>query len=112
MFGRVDWETGLELVTGAFQKAFVPLWCIAAWRKVGTVMEDGITRACLDNPQVLKEIGHGNKETDQVYLAIQMANDLAIYALMMAGYDAHLLKATLKKKKVVEETICVPNTAA
>ncbi len=59
-----------------------------------------------------KEIGHGNKETDQVYLAIQMANDLAIHTLKMAGYDAQWLKATLKKKKVVEELICVPNTVA
>jgi hypothetical protein len=106
LFGGVDWETGLELVTGAFQKAFVPLWCIAAWRKVGAATEDGIARACLDGLQVSKEIGHGNKEMDQVYLAIQMANDLAIHALTMA------LKAKLKTKKVVEEKICVPNSAA
>jgi hypothetical protein len=88
LFGGVDQETSLELVTGAFQKAFVPSQCISAWRKVGAAMEDGITCACLNNLQVLKEIGHGNKETDQVYLAIQTANDLAIRALMMAGYDA------------------------
>ncbi len=112
LFGRVDRETGLELVTGAFQKAFVPSRCITAWRKVGAATEDGVTCACLDNPQVLKEIGHGNKETDQVYLAIQTTNDLAIHALKMAGYNAQWLKATLKKKKVLEETICVPNTVA
>ncbi len=31
---------------------------------------------------------------------------------MMAQYNAQWLKATLKKKKVVEETSCVPNTVA
>ncbi len=30
----------------------------------------------------------------------------------MGGYDAQWLKVTLKKKKVIEESICVPNTAA
>ncbi len=112
LFGGVDKETGLKLVTGAFQKAFVPLRCIAAWRKVSAAMEDDITRACLDHPQVSKEIGHSNEEIDQVYLAIQMANDFAIHALIMAGYNAQWLKAMLKKKKVVEETICGLNTAA
>jgi hypothetical protein len=112
LFCGVDQETGLKVETGAFQKAFVPLRCIAAWRKVGAATENEITRACLDNPQVSKEIGDGNKDMDQIYLAIQTANDLTIQALMMGGYDAQWLKATLKKKKVVEETICMPNTAA
>jgi hypothetical protein len=76
LLGRVDWETGFELVTGAFQKVFVPSRCIAVWRKVGAATEDGIIRACLNNLQVWKEIGHGNKEMDQVYFAIQTANDL------------------------------------
>jgi hypothetical protein len=34
------------------------------------------------------------------------------HALTMGGYNAQWLKATLKKKKLVEELICVPNTAA
>ena len=40
VFSGVDQETGLEVETGAFQKAFVPLRCIAAWRKVGAATED------------------------------------------------------------------------
>jgi hypothetical protein len=40
-----------------------------------------------------------------------MANDLAIHALTMGGYNAQWLKVILKKKEV-EESICVPNTAA
>jgi hypothetical protein len=40
LFGGVDQETSLELVTGAFQKTCVPSRCIAAWRKVGAATED------------------------------------------------------------------------
>jgi hypothetical protein len=111
LFGGVDQETGLEVETYAFQEAFVPSRCISAWRKVGAATDNGITRACLDDVQV-KAIGDGNKDTDQLYLAIQMANDLAIYTLTMGGCEAQWLNTTLKKKKVGEESICVPNTAA
>ncbi len=30
LFGGVDWETGVEVETSAFQKAFIPSRCIAA----------------------------------------------------------------------------------
>ncbi len=112
LFGGIDRETGEELETGAFQYAFVPSRCIAAWRKVGAATEDGITRACLNNKQVMKEMGVV-KETDEVYAAIQMANDLAIHALTLVGYNAQWLQATLEKKNnESNKSICVPNTAA
>jgi hypothetical protein len=44
LFGGVDRETGVEVETGAFQKALVPSRCLAAWRKVGAATKDGITR--------------------------------------------------------------------
>jgi hypothetical protein len=47
---------------------------------------------------------------DETYAAVQTANNLAVFALSNAGYDAHFLQATLQKKEV-EESICVPNTA-
>jgi hypothetical protein len=53
LFVGVDWETGLKMETGAIEKAFVPSWCITALRKVGAATEDGITPACLDDPQVM-----------------------------------------------------------
>ncbi len=85
------------------------VYCILerGWR---SATEDGIIPACLDDPQVMKAIGDSNKDMDQLYLAIQMANDLVIHAPMMDGYNAQWLKAMLKKKEV-EESICVPNTA-
>jgi hypothetical protein len=95
---------------GTFQKAFVLSHCLAAWRKVSAATEDGITRTCLNDPHVMKEIGDG-KEMDVSYASIQTANNLAIFALSMAGYNAHFLQATLEKKEV-KESVCVPNTAA
>jgi hypothetical protein len=114
LFGGMDCDTGEELETGAFQYAFQPSRCIAAWRKIGAATNKGITRACLNDKQVMREIGDG-KDTDDVLAAIQKANDLAIHALTLAGYDAQWLQATLEKKscdEVAEESICVPNTSA
>jgi hypothetical protein len=37
LFGDIDWETGFEIETGAFQQAFTPSRCDAAWKKVGAV---------------------------------------------------------------------------
>ncbi len=97
--------------TGAIEKVCVPSQCIASWREVGTATEDGILPACLDDPQVMKAIGDGNKDTDQLYLAIQTANEIVIHTPTMGGYNAQWLKVMLKKKEV-EESICVPNTVA
>ena len=45
---------------------------------------------------------------------IQTANDLAVHALVQAGYDGELLRATIKKDKQheAEKIITEPNTAA
>ena len=73
LFGGIDRDTGINVVTDAFQKAFVPSRCLAARRKVGAATEDVITRACLNNPQVLKEFG-GSKDRNQLYYSIQTEN--------------------------------------
>ena len=107
LFGGVD-ITGMKVMTGAFQYAFVPSRCLAAWSKVGAVTPEGrITRACVNNPQVLKELGD-DMDTDRLYYAVQNANEISVLALHNAGYDAQWLTATLKKKKEEEETVCVP----
>jgi len=106
LFGGVD-ITGMKVMTGAFQYAFVPSRCLAAWSKVGAVTPEGrITRACINNPQVLKELGD-DMDTNRLYYAVQNANHISVLALHNAGYDAQWLTATLKKKKE-EETVCVP----
>ena len=65
-------------------------------------MEDGITRAYLNDLQVMKEIGDGNETDDEAYAEIRTANNLAIFALSNSGYDAHFLQAMLQKKEVEE----------
>ena len=109
LFGSINWDTSFEVEMGAFQHTFVSSQWKAAWRKVGAATPDGITPACLGNLQVMKDLGDG-KDTDELYKAIQTANDLTIHALTVARYDAQWLQATLKKQEV-EESICVPNTA-
>jgi len=58
----------------------------------------------------MSELGDG-KDTNELNKAIQTANDRADHALTVVGYNGHWLQATLKKKEV-EESICVPNSAA
>ena len=116
--GRVDRDTQFNVEVDAFQKAFVRSKCLAAYKKVGAATPEGITRACLNNPQVLQNISDDGDEDDTTKLqwSIQAANDRAIYALKQAGYDADHLKATLQQAgRAVEETdwpITQPNTLA
>ena len=101
---------------GAFQKAFGRSKCLAAYKKVGAATPEGITRACLNNPQVLQNISNdGDDDITKLQWSIQAANDRAIYALKQAGYDADHLKATLQQGRAAEETdrpITQPNTLA
>ena len=108
LFGGVNRETELQVDLRAFQKGFARSKCLTAWKKVGTATLQGITRACLHNPQVLKSLGD-NEDTDQLHWSVQAVDDLAIHALTQAGHDAHWLKATLEKKEE-ERPITQPNT--
>ncbi len=62
----------------------------------------------------MRLIGDGNDEVDELHYLIQMSNDLAVHALVQAGYDGKLLRATIKwkDKQPAEKTIMEPNTAA
>ena len=77
LFGGIDRETGYHVAVGAFQKGFAQSRCISAWAKVGAATTEGITRACLDDPQVMKALGD-DEDTDKEYAALQIANDLAV----------------------------------
>ena len=100
---------------GAFQKAFGRSKCLAAYKKVGAATPEGITRACLNNPQVLQNISNdGDDDITKLQWSIQAANDRAVYALKQAGYDADYLKATLQHGRAAETDwpITQPNTLA
>jgi len=116
LFGRVDRDTQINIEVGAFQKAFIRSKCLEAYKKVGAATPEGITHACLNNPQVLQNISDdGDDDTTKLKWSIQAAKDRAIYALKQAGYDADYLKATLQQGRAAEETdlpITQPNTLA
>ncbi len=97
----------LQVDLGAFQKGFARSRCLAAWKKVGAATPEGVTRACLDDVQVLKSLGDGDN-IDQLHWSIQAANDIAIHALTQGGYDAQWLRATLVKVEE-ERPITQPN---
>jgi hypothetical protein len=115
LFGGVDRDTQFNVEVGAFQQAFGRSKCLAAYKKVGTATPEGITRACLNNPQVLRNISNdGDDDITKLQRSIQAANDRAVYALKQAGYDADYLKATLQQGRAAETDwpITQPNTLA
>jgi hypothetical protein len=114
LFGGVDRDTQYHVEVGAFQKAFVQSKCLAAWKKVGAATPEGVTRACLDNPQVLRNISKDDVDDDAMLMwAIQAANDRAIHALKQAGYAAEYLQATLQQgDEESDRPITQPNTLA
>jgi hypothetical protein len=113
IFGGTDKETGFHVKVSAFQQGFNRRTCTSAWEKVGAVTRDGITRACLNDPQVMVNIGDGLDEVDCRNHAIQEANDLAVHALNSARYNGDFLKATLKKRdEMAEKVITKPNSMA
>ncbi len=87
LFGGVDCETKFNVEVGAFQKAFVQPKCLAAYKKVGATTPEGVTSACLDNPQVLRSSDNNNINIGELNWSIQNANELAIHALTQAEYD-------------------------
>ncbi len=112
LFDGIDPESGCNIEVGAFQKAFSRLKCLAAYAKVGAPTREGVTRACLNNPQVLTSNDTSN-DIAKLCWSIQNANELAIHALTQAGYNGQLLKATLKKKLEEEDQqITLLNTQA
>jgi len=114
LIGRVDRDTQYHVEVGAFQKAFVRLKCLAAWKKVGAATPEGVTRACLDNPQVLQIISKDDGDDDAMLMwAIQAANDRAVHALKKASYAAGHLQATLQQEDAESDRpITQPNTLA
>jgi hypothetical protein len=111
LFGGVDRETQFNVEVGAFQKAFVRSKCLTAYKN-GAATPEGVTRACLNNPQVLRNISNnGNDDITQLHWSIQAANDRAIHALKQAGYNAKYLQATLQQRAAeTDQPITQPNT--
>jgi hypothetical protein len=114
LFGGVDRDTQYHVEVGAFQKAFVRSKCLTAYKKVGAATPGGVTRACLNNPQVLRNFSKDDDDDDAMLKwATQAANDRAIHALKQAGYSAEYLQATLQQGDAETDLpITQPNTLA
>jgi hypothetical protein len=71
---------------------------------------NGLTRACLDDPKVLHDLGDDGN-TNKAYWAVQTVNNKEIAALKQAGYDADWLKAEFKRSESEDEHhVTLPNT--
>ena len=99
VFGSVDPETNVKVGECAFTKGFSTKACLTAWEKVGAAFNNSYTRKCLDDPKVRISFGDGS---DDYLNAIQMGNDLAVYALNEGGYDGDLLKGVIQETKAPE----------
>ncbi len=91
VFGGVDPETDLGILSAFAELGFSRERCLESWRKIGAVP---LTRLCLDDPQVRKSIDF-DKEYALLVNSVQEANEYAVYSLTEAGYDGSQLQAVV-----------------
>ena len=107
VFGGMDPKSLYVIETCAFSVGFSNEQCLNAWAKIGAVP---LTRACLDDPKVRREIGDGDAEYDMKMILIQDANDVAVHMLTELGFkSAVLLKGKIKEVKKVQ-SVTKPNS--
>ncbi len=102
--------TGVSGYCDAFAASFSTKQCIAVWESVGAVP---CTCVCLRNEKVWRELGDVDaKDSIQIALVeMQTANTMACDLLSAHGFNGHLLKAVLRKKKEVNMgLVTVPHT--
>jgi hypothetical protein len=111
LFGGFDADSECHVDVSAFEQAFSRQKCVASFERIGAATKDCVTRACLQDKQVMTAIGDGPEETDMLHLAVQTANNNAVHQLIQAGYDAEHLRATIVVKEH-KERVTEPNTVA
>ncbi len=110
VFGGMDLETGVDRYRNAFVMSFTKEKCLAAWEMVGAIPP---TRACLNDPQVCRELGDSSLEdnTQIAMLEMQAVNLFACNLLTVHGCWGDMFSAELWKKKAAnDDSITVPNT--
>jgi xanthine/CO dehydrogenase XdhC/CoxF family maturation factor len=73
------------------QQQTIVLFRVVEFERIGAATKDGVTRACLQDMQVMRSIGDGDDESDMLQHAVQTGNNTAVYHLIQAGYDAQYL---------------------
>ena len=82
LFGGIDTETSCNIEVSAFEQAFSKSKYVLAFERIGAATKDGVTRACLQDMQVMRSIGDGDGESDMLQHAVQTANNTAVYHLI------------------------------
>jgi hypothetical protein len=62
LFGGIDTETSCNIEVSAFEQAFSKSKYVLAFERIGAATKDGVTRACLQDMQVMRSIGDGDDE--------------------------------------------------
>jgi hypothetical protein len=106
VFCAVDLETKIKVGESAFTKGFSKVACLAAWEKVGAAFGNTCTTKCLRDHKGRISFGDGS---DDYLHAVQMGNNLTVYALNKGGYGGDLLKATIKQTKAPEVLTRLPS---
>ncbi|KAL7546421.1 hypothetical protein ACHAWF_015054 [Thalassiosira exigua] len=105
VFGGKDPKTKLIIAIedSAFERGFSVAACQRAWEKVGAAP---LTRKCMHDKQVRREIGDADDETNSLMRVMQEGNRLAVQILNRLGYIGDLLEGTIseviKPKHVTE----------
>ena len=100
VFGGIDPDSPIDfkLEVDAYDFGFSQEKCLGAWRAIGAAP---ISRACLDDPKVRRELGDGDDAHDLLLVQLQDANDYATHMLSRYGYAGSVLK---NKINVVNES--------
>ena len=107
VFGGLDPETNELLEESAFEVGFSRMQCRKAWEKIGAAP---LTRACLNDPKVRRELGDSQDNTNHLMLEIQEANNVSTYALDRLGFDASYLTAKINEATEDNAPVTVANT--
>ena len=92
----------IPLSMSAFEKGFLVEACLKAWAKVGAAP---LTRACLSDKNVRRELGDADDDSNSLMIGLQQANSNAVALLSRRGYNASHFAA--KMKRVPKKTSAV-----
>ena len=110
VFGGIDPETGLELTEAesAFEVAFSIAACVRAWEKVGAAP---LTRKCLEDKKVRRELGDAEDDQNAIMAALEEANHTAVEFLNRRGYQGDKMKLIVNRVPK-KKPVTAPHTVA
>ena len=92
----------------AFEVAFSIAACLRAWEKIGAAP---LTRKCLEDKKVRRELGDAEDDQNAVMAALEEANHAAVDFLNRRGYQGDKMKATVQRVPK-QKPVTAPHTVA